>query len=118
MCNKIKIINQTSVGSLSKCSCGLYVLQFNNVFLEFDKYELLSFKKYISFINTEYWDSQIDSCNSTVSRKIPIITRQKNLFLIFNKSEFNALKYLLFGEDCIELDDLTCKLSKDYLFLN
>ena len=44
MCNKIKIINQTSVGSLSKCSCGLYVLQFNNVFLEFDKYELLSFK--------------------------------------------------------------------------
>ena len=33
MCNKIKIINQTSVGSLSKCSCGLYVLQFNNVSL-------------------------------------------------------------------------------------
>jgi len=118
MCNKIKIINQTSVGSLSKCSCELYVLQFNNVFLEFDKYELLSFKKYISFINTEYWDSQIDSCNCTVSRKIPILTRQKNLFLIFNKSEFNALKFLLFGEHCIELDDLTCKISKDHLFLN
>ncbi len=118
MCNKIKIINQTNVGSLSKCSCGLYVLQFNNVFLEFDKYELLSFKKYISFINTEYWDSQIDLCNCTVSRKIPIMTRQKNLFLIFNKSEFNALKFLLFGKDCIELDDLTCKLSKDHLFLN
>ena len=44
MCNKIKIINQTNVGFLSKCSCGLYVLQFNNVFLEFDKNELLSFK--------------------------------------------------------------------------
>ena len=118
MCNKIKIINQTNVGFLSKCSCGLYVLQFNNVFLEFDKYELLSFKKYISFINTEYLDSQIDSCNCEFSRKIPIITRQKNLFLIFNKSEFNALKFLLFGKDCIELDDLTCKLSKDHLFLN
>jgi len=25
---------------------------------------------------------------------------------------------LLFGEHCIELDDLTCKLSKDHLFLN
>ena len=118
MCNKIKIINQTNVGSLSKCSCGLYVLQFNNVFIEFEKYELLSFKKYISIINTEYWDYQIDSYNCTFSRKIPIMTRQKNLFLIFNKSEFNALKFLLFGKDCIELDDLTFKLSKDYLFLN
>ena len=118
MCNKIKIINQTNVGSLSKCSCGLYVLQFNIVFIEFDKYELLSFKKYISIINTEYWDYQIDSYNCTFSRKIPIMTRQKNLFLIFNKSEFNALKFLLFGKDCIELDDLTFKLSKDYLFLN
>ena len=66
----------------------------------------------------EYWDSQIDSCNCTVSRKIPILTRQKNLFLIFNKSEFNALKFLLFGEHCIELDDLTRKISKDHLFLN
>ena len=118
MCNKIKIINQTHVGSLSKCTCGLYVLQFNNVFLEFDNYELLSFKKYISIINNEYWDSQIDSLNSTISRKIPLLTRQKNLFLIFNKTEFNALKFLLFGKDCIELDDLTNKLSKDHLFLN
>ena len=118
MCNKIKIINQTNVGSLSRCKCGLYVLKFNNVFLELDKDELVSFKKNISIINIEYWDSQIDSCNCTVSRKIPIMTRQKNLFLIFNKSEFNALKFLLFGKDCIELDDLTCKLSKDPLFLN
>ena len=118
MCNKIKIINHTNVGSLSKCTCGIYVLQFNNVFLEFDKYELLSFKKYISIINNEYWDSQIDSHNSTISRKIPLLTRQKNLFLIFNKSEFNALKFLLFGKDCIELDDLTNKLSKDHIFLN
>ena len=118
MCNKIKIINQTNVGSLSKCTCGIYVLQFNNVFLEFDKYQLLSFKKYISIINNEYWDSQIDSHNSTISRKIPLLTRQKNLFLIFNKSEFNALKFLLFGKDCIELDDLTNKLSKDHIFLN
>ena len=118
MCKKIKIINQTNVGSLSKCTCGVYVLQFNNVFLEFDKYELLSFKKYISIINNEYWDSQIDSCNKTISRKIPLLTRQKNLFLIFNKTEFNALKFLLFGKDCIELDDLTNKLSKDHLFLN
>ena len=118
MCNKIKIINQNNVGSLSKCTCGLYVLEFNNVFLEFDKYELLSFKKYVSIINKEYWDSQIDSCNKTISRKIPLLTRQKNLFLIFNKTEFNALKFLLFGKDCIELDDLTNKLSKDYLFLN
>ena len=118
MCNKIKIINQTNVGSLSKCMCGLYVLQFNNVFLEFDKNELLSFKKYISIINTEYWDFQIHSCNCTISRKITILTRQKNLFLIFNKSEFNTLKYLLFGKDCIELDNLTYKLSKDHLFLN
>ena len=47
-----------------------------------------------------------------------ILTRQKNLFLIFNKSEFNALKFLLFGEHCIELDDLTSKISKDHLFLN
>tara|TARA_B100000579_G_scaffold425952_1_gene432447 strand:- start:821 stop:1177 length:357 start_codon:yes stop_codon:yes gene_type:complete len=118
MCNKIKIIHQTNVGSLSKCTCGLYVLQFNNVFLEFDKYELLSFKKYVSITNNEYWDSQIDSCNSTISRKIPLLTRQKNLFLIFNKTEFNALKFLLFGKDCIELEDLTRKLSKDHLFLN
>ena len=118
MCNKIKIINQTNVGSLSKCTCGIYVLQFNNVFLEFDKYELLSFKKYISIINNEYWDSQIDSCNKTISRKIPLLTRQKNLFLIFNKAEFNALKFLLFGKDFTEFDELTNKLSKDHLFLN
>ena len=39
-------------------------------------------------------------------------------FLIFNKVEFNALKFLLFGKDCIELDDLTLKLSKDHIFLN
>ncbi len=118
MCSKIKIINQTNLGSLTKCECGLYVLQFNNVFLEFNKDELLSFKKYISIINNEYWDSQIDSHNSTISRKIPLLTRQKNLFLIFNKSEFNALKFLLFGKVCIELDDLTNKLSKDHIFLN
>ncbi len=118
MCSRIKIINQNNVGSLSKYTCGLYVLEFNNVFLEFDKYELLSFKKHVSIINKKYWDSQIDSCNSIISRKIPLVTRQKNLFLIFNKTEFNALKFLLFGKDCIELDDLTCKLSKNHLFLN
>ena len=39
-------------------------------------------------------------------------------YAVKDKEKFNALKYLLFGEDCIELDDLTCKLSKDYLFLN
>ena len=80
MCNKIKIINQTNVGSLSKCKCGLYVLQFNNVFLEFDKYELLSFKKYISIINTEYWYSQIDSCNCTVPRKYQLRQDKKTYF--------------------------------------
>ena len=52
MCSKIKIINQTNLGSLTKCECGLYVLQFNNVFLEFNKDELLSFKKHISIDST------------------------------------------------------------------
>ena len=93
MCCKRKIISIISEGTLFKCSCGFYYLNFKNIFLQFNEKELRSFKSYLfnlsktCFIN-EKKGYELDRC-------ISIPTFQPNLALVFSKKEFLNLKILL-----------------------
>lgn len=109
MCHKnIKIISSIKEGSLIKCQCGSYTFKFNNIIFEFTEYELRSFKKYLMKINVDYWENQC-ICNISTCRKIPIITSQGNLLLIFNRLEFEKIKKIIFPNKKSNFDLLTHK---------
>ena len=109
MCHKdIKIISSIKEGSLINCECGSYTFKFNNIIFEFTENELKSFKKYLMKINVDYWEKQC-ICNISTCRKIPIITSQGNLLLIFNRLEFEKIKKIIFPNKKSNFDLLNHK---------
>lgn len=94
MCKGIEAINKTSKGELNFCkNCQQFHLEFNNIYFEFTPVEYNQFRKYVMFIETEYWEHKY--ANANVKRKIPIPTLQENLVLMFNRQEIKELKALV-----------------------
>lgn len=104
MCNRIKTLSRVVNGSLSICKkCNIYHLEFNNIYIEFNKKELKQFKKYLLTIKIDYWEDKL-SC-SKLKKKILIPSTQRNLILMFDRQEIKSLKSLFFSQvnDSIEL---------------
>ncbi|SDR76792.1 hypothetical protein SAMN05216503_0818 [Polaribacter sp. KT25b] len=94
MCQNSKIISSVKNGELAVCyGCKNYALTFNNVYFQFDKNQLLEFRKYIANIDVNYWQNYYAS--TTKKRKIPVTTLHQNLILIFSLEEIEDLKKLL-----------------------
>lgn len=117
MCHQIETIAKNCNGQLSFCKgCKVYHLTFNNIYLELTKQEMLSFQKYVSEIDIEYWETKYDSM--PIKRKIVINTLQSNLSILFNRSELDSFKDLL-SENTKKVNDNLTVLDIDYtLFLN
>ncbi|WP_027076428.1 DUF6686 family protein [Maribacter antarcticus] len=95
MCHKVCTLSKNKDGQLTYCStCDIYHLYFNNIYLEFKQSEMECFKKFITHINIEYWESSNDRVLQ--KRKIPIQTMQQNLAMVFNRRELYSLKAILF----------------------
>lgn len=94
MCKNSKIISSTKNGELLLCNgCKRYGLTFNNIFLQFNKKELKKFKNHINNIDVDYW---LDFyAQSTKIRKIPVSTKQYNIWIFFTEEEFEELKLIL-----------------------
>ena len=94
MCQNSKIISSSSNGELTVCRvCEIYSLTYNNLFFQFDKEQLLQFRKYIQHIDINYW---LDFYSQTTKkRKIPISTPNEGLVLFFNEEEIADLKSLM-----------------------
>lgn len=99
MCvNKVNIISKVKSGQLSFCSaCGIYHLEFNNIYLEFNQEEFDHFKMYIIGIEVEYWEHKYNC--TKMKRKIPIPTVQDKLLLVFNSFEIKELQLLFSGNN-------------------
>ncbi len=117
MCHSIKTISKVKNGELTICKdCKIYHLAFNNIYFEFNRNQLLKFRKHIAEIKPDEWEKSYSNIKGT--RKIPIQTLHQNLYLIFNKQELKELNALLaistnYIHQIISLDDI------DYpLFLN
>ena len=95
MCHNIMTLTKNNHGQLAHCSnCRIYQLHFNNIYLEFNQRELVTFQKFVVEIDTEYWNA---CCSRAFDkRKIPIQTSQQNLVLMFDQQELSALKDLIF----------------------
>lgn len=115
MCQNSKIISSIKNGELSVCnSCKTYALTFNNIYFQFDKNQLLQFRKYIAHIDVDYWQN-FYAC-TTQKRKIPITTLHQNLILIFSLEEIEDLKILLMLKDKNK-DAFISVLDIDYPFI-
>ena len=115
MCEQIITLAKNYNGQLSYCEdCRVYHFTFNNIYIEFTKKELQLFKKYVSNIEVEYWETK----NKTIiiKRKIPIGTMQENLSMIFNKQELKSLKDLIF-QNTIRSNEKISVLDIDYTLL-
>ncbi|NAS30021.1 hypothetical protein GTQ40_03470 [Flavobacteriaceae bacterium R38] len=117
MCHQVYTIAKNFHGELSICkSCNIYHLSFNNLYFEFTIEEMHNFKKYVHDIEVEYWETKYEG--TVMKRKIPILTTQQNLLLIFDKQEINALKDLIFEKTVKSFDALSVS-DVDYIyFLN
>ena len=95
MCHTIKTLKTNSFGNISICKdCGVYNINFTNIYLELTEQELILFRDYISKIDIDYWLCKYNSI--PLKRKIVVLTTQKNISLLFDKTEFNAFKDLVF----------------------
>ncbi len=95
MCKNITSIIKTRAGILYKCNeCDLFHLVYKNILLEFTEKEFESFRSYLEFLEAKHTEKGHEY---TSKHKIPIPTLQQNLFLLFNKQEFEDLKKLVFG---------------------
>tara|TARA_B100000795_G_C22558267_1_gene345268 strand:+ start:310 stop:663 length:354 start_codon:yes stop_codon:yes gene_type:complete len=117
MCHQIKTIAKNCNGQLSFCEeCKIYHLTFNNIYLELRKQDMLSFQKYVSEIDVEYWETKYDSM--PIKRKVVINTLHSGLSMLFNRSELDSFKDLL-SENTKKVNDSLTVLDIDYtLFLN
>ena len=94
MCHKIKTISKVKRGEITYCSsCGMYHLSFNNIYFEFNRKQLLKFRKHIAEIDADIWEKSY--ANIRGNRKIPVQTLHQSLYLIFNKEELIELRALL-----------------------
>ncbi len=117
MCHQIKTLAKNCYGIISFCeNCNVYHLNFTNIYIELNEEEMESFQSYISQIDLEYWENKYDAM--PIKRKIVVSTMQQNLSLLFNRSELNAFKDLLFQNTKKANDNLSV-LDIDYtLILN
>ena len=98
MCQNSRIISSVKNGELAICKgCKNYALTYNNIYFQFDKNQLLQFRKYVANIDVDYWQNYY-AC-TTKKRKIPITTLHQNLILIFSLEEIEGLKVLLLLKD-------------------
>lgn len=110
MCNTIKVISKVENGEITKCTaCKIYHLSFYNIYFEFNKKQLIKFRKHIAEIDPNYWEKSHSNIRGT--RKIPIQTLHQNLYLIFNKQELKELNNLLaintyYKQQIIAIDDI------------
>ena len=110
MCHSIKTISKVKNGELTICkSCQMYHLAFNNIYFEFNRKQLLKFRKHIAEIEPDIWEKSHSSIKG--NRKIPIQTLHENLYLIFNKQELKELNSLLaidtnFKQQFIAIEDI------------
>lgn len=110
MCHKIKTISKVKNGELTICkSCKMYHLSFNNIYFEFNRKQLLKFRKHIAEIKPDDWEKSYSNIKG--NRKIPIQTLHQNLYLIFNRQELKELNSLLaintnFKHQLIGFDDI------------
>lgn len=118
MCHKTEVLSQTKNGLLVSCpSYGIYHLTFGHFYLELTEKELVHFRTFINEIDVEYWDNKY--CSSTVKRKIPIPTQQLNLYLMFNRTELEELKSLVFYKErpknthLLQVDDVDYDFIKN-----
>ncbi|WP_082379454.1 DUF6686 family protein [Pseudalgibacter alginicilyticus] len=95
MCNNnIKTVSKVKNGELYVCSqCHIYHLEFNNIYLKFNRKEFENFKTYIFDIEIDYWEHKY-AC-SKMKRKVPIPSLQTNLVLMFSREEIYELQLLL-----------------------
>ncbi len=117
MCHQIKTIAKNCNGQLSYCeNCKVYHLTFSNIYIELTQKEMKSFQDYIAGVDIEYWECKYDTM--PIKRKIVVNTLQSNLSILFNRSELNSFKELLFQNTKKPNDNLNV-LDIDYtLFLN
>ena len=114
MCCKRKIISIINEGTLFKCSCGFYYLNFKNILLEFNEKEIRNFKSYIFNLSKPCFINKIEGYE--LDRNIPIPTGQSNLILVFSKKEFLSLKILLSQKKVnriIKYDEIENMISKN-----
>jgi len=115
MCEQITTLAKNYNSQLSYCKdCRVYHFTFNNIYIEFTKKELKLFKKYVSNIEVEYWETKNE--NMVIKRKIPIGTMQENLSMIFNKQELKSLKDLIF-QNTKRFNEKISVLDIDYTLL-
>jgi len=117
MCHQIKTIAKNCNGQLSYCrNCKIYHLTFTNIYIELTQKEMQSFQQYISGVDIEYWEAKYDTM--PIKRKIVVNTLQSNLSILFNRSELNSFKELLF-QNTKKSNQYLNVLDIDYtLFLN
>ena len=94
MRNKSNVLSRVKNGELALCrKSHIYSLTFNNLFFQFNEYQLLQFREYLNQIDIQYW-LNCYAC-SIRKRKIPITTPNQTLVLFFNEDEMQDLKALL-----------------------
>nr|WP_123803307.1 DUF6686 family protein [Flavivirga aquatica] len=87
-------MSKVKSGELSFCcQCGIYHLEFNNIYFEFSRKEFEQFKAYILDIEMDYWEHRY--AMAKLKRKIPIPSMQQNLVLMFKNQEIRELQMLL-----------------------
>ncbi len=88
------VIRKNKFGQLSYCKdCGLFHLTFSNILIELSEIELRAFHIVVKEIDIEYWNN--NSINQNCIRIFPINTSQKNLVLVFDYHELEALRELV-----------------------
>lgn len=101
MCQSIKVLSTVKSGELSFCeNCRLFHLVFNNLFFAVTAEELERLKSYIDGLEVSYWEHKY-AC-SKMRRKIPLLTTQGNLVIMFNRQEVTELRTLLSYNDIDE----------------
>ena len=96
MSEKVNHIGKNKFGDLYYClECSKFHLIFNNFHFSLSKSQLISLRNYVYKLETSFYEDEHRGID--LKRKIPVPTFQENLVLIFNNSEFLALKELLFN---------------------
>lgn len=117
MCQNSRIISSVKNGELAVCNgCKNYALTFNNVYFQFDKNQLLEFRKYIANIDVDYWQEYY--AYTSKKRKIPITTLHQNLILVFSVEEIEDLKILLLLKETSDNDFISLEQINYPLILN
>jgi len=101
MCHSLKTLAKVKSGELSFCeTCGIYHLEFNNIYCELNTIHFEKLKIYLLEIDIDYWEQKYAYTN--IKRKIPVTTVCQNIVLMFNRQEIEELKALFYTIDKFE----------------